>query len=102
MPKAAIKPSRREDATAVRATIRKLGPGLTTPTASAPLMANNDPTVSIEPPPQSDTAHARAAEPWPQNPINTVQPARDPQRQRQWFRRAKNRSAAESIHPGST
>src|SRR5437899_523430 len=41
MPKAAATPWERERDTAVRATITKLGPGLTTPTANAPAMPSS-------------------------------------------------------------
>jgi hypothetical protein len=47
MPIAAPTPSARDRATAVRATIKKLGPGLTTPTANAPRTARSDNTTCM-------------------------------------------------------
>lgn len=41
MPSAAARPSRRDDDTAVRATMTKLGPGLMAPTIIAPAMPSN-------------------------------------------------------------
>lgn len=46
MPSAAARPSARE-ATAVRATITKLGPGLIAPTAMAPAMPSRERVLSI-------------------------------------------------------
>ncbi|MNF00267.1 hypothetical protein D3C80_1990700 [compost metagenome] len=47
MPNATAMPSRREEATAVRATRIKLCPGLIAPSVIAPVMLNTDNAVSL-------------------------------------------------------
>src|SRR5260221_14635518 len=63
MPSAAAMPARRDTASAVRTTRTKLGPGLTTPTASAPRMARPAITLSMAGAPRQTTACSQDVEP---------------------------------------